>query len=264
MVIPPKSQEYFDFSFIISIFETSSNVIMENLRYCVICGSTDHCNKRDGKIYCRKHYLQLWRYGKVIERTIYDGNEWVLHEDYAECKTYKKDGSLSGIVKVDKDKVDELKQYKIYCRKHRGNKYYAVLTIDGKKTFLHRYLMGLNNVDFTYDVTVDHINGDSLDDRLCNLRICKQNENMKNIKKNGKIVGVSPSPNKDGRWVARIMHNYKTINLGYFVNYADAVMARLRKEKEICGKYGPNDRLYYLLEHPSPIEELNKILSEGV
>lgn len=237
---------------------------MEEIKKCVVCGSTNHCHKKDGEYYCRKHYLQLWRHGKIIERTIYDENEWRLYDDYAECITYKKDGSRSDIVKVDLEYVNELKKYKIYCRTHRGNKRYAALSINGKKTLLHRYLMGLANETFSYNITVDHINGDSLDNRMCNLRICPQKENMKNIKKKNKIIGVSLGPNKDGRWVARIMHNYKTINLGYFDNFEDAVMARLSKEKEICGDCGPNDKLYYLLEHPSPIEELKRILSEGV
>ena len=236
---------------------------MEESQKCAICGSSIMCHLKDGKYYCRKHYLQLWRHGRIIERTIYDKNEWKLYEDYAECITYNKDGQQSDIVKVDLDKVEELKKHKIYGRTQNGKRY-AFLTINGKKIFLHRYLMGLGNVKFSPKQTVDHINGDSLDNRLCNLRICTQGENMKNIKKKNKIIGVSLGSNKDGKWVARIMHNYKTINLGYFFNYEDAVMARLAKEKEICGDYGPNDKLYYLLEHPSPIEELKRILSEGV
>lgn len=79
---------------------------------------------------------------------------------------------------------------------------------------------------------------------------------MQNIRKGNKIVGVSKSPNKNNRWIARIMSNYKTINLGYFDTYEEAVIARLSKEKDLCGEYGPNKNLYYLLEHPSPIKEL--------
>ena len=59
------------------------------------------------------------------------------------------------------------------------------------------------------------------------------------------------------------MSNYKTINLGYFDTYEEAVIARLKKEKEICGSFGPNKDLYYLLDYLSPIEELKKVLIEG-
>ena len=36
-----------------------------------------------------------------------------------------------------------------------------------------------------------------------------------------------------------------------------------KKEKEICGSFGPNKDLYYLLDYLSPIEELKKVLIEG-
>ena len=203
------------------------------------------------------------RHGRVLRRTIYDSNEWLLFDDYAACITYKREGSPGGIVKVDRDKVENLKRYKIYCRKHDCGKQYACITVDGRKVLLHRYLLGIYNEEYTLRTTVDHINGDSLDNRLCNLRICSQSDNMKNIRKDRKIIGVHKSPNKNNRWIARIMSNYKTINIGYFDTYEEAVLARLKVEEKLCGEFGPNKELYYLLRHPSPITELKKVL-EGV
>ena len=66
------------------------------------------------------------------------------------------------------------------------------------------------------------------------------------------------------KWTARIMVNYKGIHLGNFNTYEEAVLARLRKEQEICGEYGPNKDLFYVLSHPSPIEELHRVLTDGV
>jgi len=83
-----------------------------------------------------------------------------------------------------------------------------------------------------------------------------------NIRKQHKIVGVSVSSNK--KWVARIMSNYHTLNLGVFDNYEDAVLARIKKEQELFGEYGPNKDLFYVINHPTPIEELRKVLSVGV
>jgi hypothetical protein len=60
------------------------------------------------------------------------------------------------------------------------------------------------------------------------------------------------------------MNNYHTINLGYFDTYEEAVIARLNKERELCGNFGPNKDLYYVLDCLSPIEELKKVLSERV
>ena len=181
---------------------------------CEVCGEQARY-RRDGVCYCKKHYLQMYRHGKIIERTIFDPNEWKLFEDFAVCITYNKQGVATGLVKVDLNKVDLLKQYKIYIRRHDSGK--------------------------------------------CNIK-----QNMQNIRKKHKITGVEKGPNKNKKWVARIMSNYKSIHIGTFDTYEEAVVARLTKEKELCGEYGPNKDLYYLISHPSPIEELKKILSEGV
>lgn len=236
---------------------------MEN-EICIVCGKP-MAHHFKGVAYCRKHYLQIWRYGEVKERTIYDSNEWKLFEDYAICITYNKQGIPNSIVKVDLDYVEDLKQYKIYCRKHDNGKQYACISIEGKKILLHRYLMKVHNQEATLHNQIDHINGDSLDNRLCNLRVCTAHQNAQNNRgcKN-RIIGISKSPNKNNRWIARIMVNYHTINLGYFDTFEEAVLARLTKEKEVCGEYGPNKDLFYILDFPSPIDRLKEVLSEGV
>ena len=65
---------------------------------------------------------------------------------------------------------------------------------------------------------VDHINGDGLDNRKANLRICTVNENNKNAKmrkdnKSG-YKGVSWYPNRH-KWRCVIFVNKKQIYLGY-------------------------------------------------
>ena len=49
-------------------------------------------------------------------------------------------------------------------------------------------------------------------------------------------------------------------------NLGMLIIARLKKEQELCGEYGPNKDLYYVLNHPSPIKELHKYINslEGV
>lgn len=236
---------------------------MRDKLVCSICGEPMDSHF-DGIPYCKKHYLQMRRHGKILKRTIFDKNEWIIFDTYAACITYKKDGTPNSIVKVDLDYVEDLKKYKIYCRTHDCGKQYACICIDGRKILLHRYLMNIYNQEYTIRNCIDHINGDSLDNRVSNLRVCTIKQNTQNVRKGNKIIGVSKSHNKNNRWIARIMSNYKTICLGYFDTYEEAIIARLTKEKEICGEFGPNKDLYYILEHLSPIEELKRVLSERV
>lgn len=191
----------------------------------------------------------MYHKGKITKRTIYDPNEYILHDDYAECITYDKEGNETARIKVDLDKVEELKQFKIYIRKQGGDTWYAAISINGKKVLLHRYLMGMHEEEYSIKKVVDHINGD----RVQNLRVCEHKDNMKNIRKGNKVIGVSQL--KNGKWAARIMHNYKGMHLGYFDTEQEAVIARLTKEFELCGDYGPNKDLYHLLGHCSKARE---------
>lgn len=217
---------------------------------CTACDA-DAFARFKGIPYCKKHYMQMYHKGKITKRTIYDPNEYILHDDYAECITYDKEGNETARIKVDLDKVEELKQFNI--RKQGGDTWYAAISINGKKVLLHRYLMGMHEEEYSIKKVVDHINGDKLDDRVQNLRVCEHKDNMKNIRKGNKVIGVSQL--KNGKWAARIMHNYKGMHLGYFDTEQEAVIARLTKEFELCGDYGPNKDLYHLLGHCSKARE---------
>lgn len=219
---------------------------------CTACDA-DAFARFKGTPYCKKHYMQMYHKGKITERTIYDPNEYILHDDYAECITYDKEGNETARIKVDLDKVGELKQFKIYIRKQGGDTWYAAISINGKKILLHRYLMGVHEEEYSIKKVVDHINGDKLDNRIQNLRVCEHKDNMKNIRKGSKVIGVSQL--KNGKWAARIMHNYKGMHLGYFDTEQEAIIARLTKEFELCDDYGPNKDLYHLLGHCSKAGE---------
>lgn len=241
--------------------------ISDEERKCSICGELKF-GEVDGVSYCRKHYIQMIRHGE-IRATIYDDNEWIDCGDYYECVLKDKNAKECGRTKIDKDDYENLKNYKLYMRSSDSKKY-AMFSIKGtsKKVMIHRFIMGLSDDKYTIDQVVDHINGDSLDNRKSNLRICTQHQNSQNSRKNGKVVGVKLIPRYNGynysKWTAAICSNYKTIYLGYYDTKAEAILARLKKEKEICGEYGPNKDLYYVLDLSSPIEELNKLYPEEV
>lgn len=85
---------------------------------------------------------------------------------------------------------------------------------------------------------IDHINGDSTDNRWCNLRDVTCQENLRNqkIRKNNKSGKTGVDWNKThGSWQARgsIVQNgkYKRIFLGYFGDLDDAIEARIEWEQ---------------------------------
>ena len=72
---------------------------------------------------------------------------------------------------------------------------------------------------------VDHINGNTLDNRRANLRIVSVRENSSNkkINRDGKIPGVIKQKN---RWRAVMWRNGKNYFIGLFPSYFQAVVAR--------------------------------------
>jgi hypothetical protein len=76
---------------------------------------------------------------------------------------------------------------------------------------------------------VDHINGDKLDNRRANLRICSIYQNNSNSvkcygKRTSKYKGVSFDPTR-GTWRAQIQHRGKPKFLGRFVTENEAAAA---------------------------------------
>lgn len=89
---------------------------------------------------------------------------------------------------------------------------------------LHRLIMG-----FPENILIDHINGDSSNNRRNNLRICTNQQNVMNKKKPslGKTSiykGVSWH-RRVKKWHAAICLNQKDIHLGYFNYEVDAAKA---------------------------------------
>lgn len=87
--------------------------------------------------------------------------------------------------------------------------------------------------------TVDHINGNSLDDRACNLRHATLAENARTHKRRAKN---SPLPMgvrlaASGKYQARIAHNNRSIALGVFQTAAAAQAAYQIARKELFGDF---------------------------
>jgi hypothetical protein len=91
------------------------------------------------------------------------------------------------------------------------------------------------------DNLIDHINGDPLDNRICNLRLCDHSLNMANrgapANNTSGVKGVVWDRSR-GKWAARICVNYKTINLGRFDNIGAAASAYSKAASRYFGEFG--------------------------
>lgn len=225
-------------------------------RKCCICEGTFH-SSFEGKDYCSKHYSQMWRHGHIVERTIYDKNCFIKEGNITRMLTFNKSSECSGEVLIDTADVEKVKQYKWYIS-IRKSKLYCYGTIDGKKIALHRFLLNSTKV-------VDHINGNSLDNRRSNLREVTPQQNSYNKRTRGKFFAgiIKTNYKKDKPYMVFFSHNNKEIYLGSFSSYEEAALTRLKQEEKIWKDCGVHKNLYYILNHPSPIEELKRVLTEG-
>jgi len=90
--------------------------------------------------------------------------------------------------------------------------YYVSLTHKGKVVKLHRHLMNCPP-----HLQVDHINGDILDNRKSNLRICTQAQNAANSPRQRNNTSGYKGVSKNGdSWMAKIMIDKRPIYLGTF------------------------------------------------
>jgi len=140
---------------------------------------------------------------------------------------------------VDDEDYDMLIAMGKWCTNGNRGNIYAVRNEkrNGKKIIIgmHRIIMNEPN-----GLCIDHINGDALDNRKSNLRICSHAENIRNGKK-----GKNCSSSYKGvgwfklrkKWRARIMIDYKDKHLGLFSNEIDAAKAYDEAARELHGEF---------------------------
>ena len=168
--------------------------------------------------------------GKLLKRkyNTYDlSNEFGIGYDNNDNKFY-----------FDLENYDKIK---IYCWNMNSNDYICS-KIDDKIITLHRFIM-----DFPDNMEVDHINRIRYDNRKQNLRIVTSQQNSMNrsLQPNNTSGIIGVHLNKNNKWVAQIMLNRKTNYLGSFSNKKDAVIERLKAEKEYFGEeFAPQRHLF--------------------
>jgi hypothetical protein len=136
---------------------------------------------------------------------------------------------------VDDEDFEELSKHKWHCSHGYAARSYWCAPYKHKTIFMHREIMCVPP-----EMDTDHINGNELDNRRENLRICVHAENRRNSKKNANNIsgykGVSWSKGHE-KWKAVIKISYKQEHLGYFKNVLDAARAYDKAAKNIFGEF---------------------------
>ena len=141
---------------------------------------------------------------------------------------------------VDRADFAELSKYRWHICGSRGAMYVArSRRLEGKTVCerMHNLLLATGP-----GLVVDHVNGNHLDNRRCNLRACTRSENQWNRhappRGASRFTGVSP---ERGRWRARITCHSRCINIGHFAREVDAAIAYDEKCRELRGGFArPN------------------------
>ena len=113
---------------------------------------------------------------------------------------------------------------------------HLLIRINGVKYLAHRLAWLFGHGQDPVDLLVDHINGDSLDNRLCNLRLVTGTQNMWNIhdaqslSKSG--TRGTYQHKQTGNWIAKISINGKKRHLGVFKTQSEAAAAYRQAAKE--------------------------------
>lgn len=134
---------------------------------------------------------------------------------------------------VDDADFEWLNQWK-WCY-HKIGYVFKKLWKRNRALYMHRLIMNTPK-----GMETDHINGDKLDNRRSNLRVCTRSQNEANkglrIDNTSGYKGVYWN-RKNKKWVANIGFNYKNIYLGEFNDRFHAMKAYNAKAKELFGEF---------------------------
>lgn len=184
--------------------------------------------------FCWKHYQQMWKNGRILDRTKYDKQEYIDCGDYYEICLYRGRKEQKEVARalIDKGDLNKVKDMK-WCLLNTG---YIYSRTGVKAIYLHRLILGDK-----HGFAIDHINHNTLDNRKANLRYVKHFQNMWNRKSSG-----CSFDKRTKKWQTYITVNKKHVWLGRFTNKQDAINARRKAEQKYFGEFAYNYNLYIL------------------
>lgn len=122
-----------------------------------------------------------------------------------------------------------------WCLMDKGDRRYARRTEKNKAIFMHRVI--LNTPD---GFMTDHINGNGLDNREANLRICTREQNKQNSVKRTKLSSKFKGVDwykAYKKWRVRITFEKKPMHIGLYNDEVKAAQAYDKKAIELFGEF---------------------------
>jgi len=112
---------------------------------------------------------------------------------------------------------------------------YLKISIKGKVQYVHRlaFLMMTGKMP----EMVDHMNGNRADNRWANLRICTQQQNLRNLTKFKSLTGFKGVSKVGNRFRAQIHHENKQNHIGYYNTAKEAHEAYFQRAVELNGEF---------------------------
>lgn len=124
-----------------------------------------------------------------------------------------------------------------------GGKYRRIrFTVNGETATLleHRIIWEFVYGEIPDGMEIDHIDKDSTNNSISNLRVCNRIQNSSNkdrhVDNTSGYKGVSYFK-QTGKFRARIMHNGNDMHIGYFDTAEGAHRAYMLKQAELCGEF---------------------------
>lgn len=134
------------------------------------------------------------------------------------------------------------------CKANHAITKYAMFKVTKNKKeyrmYMHRYIL-----DTPKDMTVDHINGNGLDNRRENLRVCTHRDNSHNnrLYKNNKTGYKGVIIKNKKQICAQIKLRNTTLHIGRFESLKDAALAYDKKAIELYGEFASTNKKLGLL-----------------
>lgn len=133
--------------------------------------------------------------------------------------------SAGRLIFVDEEDFERVSKFRWHVTSHG----YAATNLSRRgpergSLYMHRLIL-----DAPPGLQVDHINGNGLDNRRSNLRLCRAGENRRNMRPVGgksKYIGVYMGHLKKNKWHAGISVGNKHVHLGSFPTEEAAARAR--------------------------------------